>query len=65
MEKPYGRREMSGSRRWGEAAEETALVRARDWTYVHDPMGDTDELYDSDEYRPHVRDVLGKPMFLY
>src|SRR5262245_10970029 len=26
---------------------------------------DVDELYDSDEYRPKVRHVLGKPMFLY
>ena len=22
------------------------MVRARDWKYVHDPMGDRDELYD-------------------
>jgi hypothetical protein len=26
---------------------------------------DVDELYDSQEYRPKVRHVLGKPMFLY
>jgi len=26
---------------------------------------DVDELYDADEYRPKVRHVLGKPMFLY
>jgi 6-phosphofructokinase 1 len=26
---------------------------------------DVDELYDAREYRPKVRDVLGKPMFLY
>jgi 6-phosphofructokinase 1 len=26
---------------------------------------DVDELYDEDEYRPKVRHVLGKPMFLY
>ena len=26
---------------------------------------DVDELYDSEEYRPKVRHVLGKPMFLY
>ena len=26
---------------------------------------DTDELYDVDEYRPKVRHVTGKPMFLY
>jgi ATP-dependent phosphofructokinase / diphosphate-dependent phosphofructokinase len=26
---------------------------------------DVDELYDADQYRPKVRHVLGKPMFLY
>ena len=26
---------------------------------------DVDELYDSDQYRPKVRHVTGKPMFLY
>jgi 6-phosphofructokinase 1 len=26
---------------------------------------DVDELYDVEEYRPKVRNVLGKPMFLY
>jgi len=26
---------------------------------------DVDELYDAEEYRPKVRHVLGKPMFLY
>jgi 6-phosphofructokinase 1 len=26
---------------------------------------DVDELYDRAEYRPKVRHVLGKPMFLY
>ncbi|MGI9173729.1 MAG: hypothetical protein ACR2GR_00215 [Rhodothermales bacterium] len=26
---------------------------------------DVDELYDADAYRPKVRHVMGKPMFLY
>ena len=26
---------------------------------------DVDELYDAEQYRPKVRHVLGKPMFLY
>ena len=26
---------------------------------------DVDELYDAEAYRPKVRQVLGKPMFLY
>jgi 6-phosphofructokinase 1 len=50
------------------------MVALRDGTYTHVPMSmvtsgvkrvDVDELYDRDAYRPKVRHVLGKPMFLY
>lgn len=50
------------------------MVALRDGTYSHIPMStvtsgikrvDVDELYDVDEYKPKVRHVLGKPMFLY
>lgn len=50
------------------------MVALRDGTYTHVPMTtvtsgvkrvDVDELYDAKEYRPKVRHVLGKPMFLY
>ncbi len=50
------------------------MVALRDGTYTHIPMStvtsgikrvDVDELYDSKAYRPKVRHVLGKPMFLY
>jgi ATP-dependent phosphofructokinase / diphosphate-dependent phosphofructokinase len=50
------------------------MVALRDGTYTHIPMStvtsgikrvDVDELYDVSEYRPKVRHVLGKPMFLY
>lgn len=50
------------------------MVALRDGTYTHVPMSmvgtglkrvDVDELYDVNEYRPKVRHVLGKPMFLY
>jgi 6-phosphofructokinase 1 len=50
------------------------MVALRDGTYSHIPMStvtsgvkrvDVDELYDVEEYRPKVRHVLGKPMFLY
>jgi ATP-dependent phosphofructokinase / diphosphate-dependent phosphofructokinase len=50
------------------------MVALRDGTYTHIPMStvatgakrvDVDELYDKKEYRPKVRHVLGKPMFLY
>ena len=50
------------------------MVALRSGTYTHVPISvtregvkrvDIDELYDSDSYRPKVRHVLGKPMFLY
>ena len=50
------------------------MVALRDGTYTHVPMSmistglkrvDVDELYDVNEYKPKVRHVLGKPMFLY
>ena len=50
------------------------MVALRGGTYTHVPISvtregvkrvDVDELYDEDLYRPKVRHVLGKPMFLY
>jgi len=50
------------------------MVALRDGTYTHIPMStvasgvkrvDVDELYDVEQYRPRVRNVIGKPMFLY
>jgi 6-phosphofructokinase 1 len=50
------------------------MVSLRNGTYTTVPISavregvkrvDVDELYDSHEYRPKVRHVLGKPMFLY
>ncbi|HIP73362.1 MAG TPA: phosphofructokinase [Anaerolineae bacterium] len=50
------------------------MVALRDGTYTHVPMSvvtsgikrvDVDELYDVQQYRPKVRHILGKPMFLY
>jgi 6-phosphofructokinase 1 len=50
------------------------LVALQKGTYVHIPLStimegqkrvDVAELYDIDQYRPKVRHVMGKPMFLY
>jgi 6-phosphofructokinase 1 len=50
------------------------MVALRDGTYTHVPMSmissglkrvDVDELYDVKDYKPKVRHVMGKPMFLY
>jgi ATP-dependent phosphofructokinase / diphosphate-dependent phosphofructokinase len=57
-----------------EAGARGRMVSLRDGTYTHVPMSsvtsgvkrvDVDELYDAENYRPRVRHVLGKPMFLY
>ena len=50
------------------------MVALRGGTYTSVPMSatregvkrvDVDELYDASQYRPKVRHVTGKPMFLY
>ena len=50
------------------------MVALRDGKYTHIPLStvisgikrvDVDELYDSENYRPKVANMLGKPMFLY
>ena len=50
------------------------MVALRGGTYTNVPIAvaregvkrvDVDELYDVDQYRPKVRHVAGKPMFLY
>jgi arylsulfatase A-like enzyme len=46
LPQPYGRRALITSLRWREAEGRRKMVRTRDWKYVHDPMGDADELYD-------------------
>ena len=37
---------MMKSLQWREAEGRRKMVRTPDWKYVHDPMGDKDELYD-------------------
>ena len=46
MPEPYGRREFLQTLRWREAEGLRKMVRSRRWKYVHDPLGDKDELYD-------------------
>jgi arylsulfatase A-like enzyme len=46
LPRPYGRRALIQSLRWREAEGRRKMVRTREWKYVHDPMGDRDELYD-------------------
>lgn len=44
--KPYGRHTIAETLKWREAEGRRKMVRTREWKYVHDPMGDKDELYD-------------------
>lgn len=46
LQAPYGRRALIRSLQWREAEGRRKMVRTREWKYVHDPMGDKDELYD-------------------
>ena len=41
-----GRSALIRSLQWREAEGRRKMVRTREWKYVHDPMGDKDELYD-------------------
>jgi 6-phosphofructokinase len=50
------------------------MVALRDGVYTHVPLNrvisgvkrvDVDEMYDPEQYRPKIADMLGKPMFLY
>ena len=50
------------------------MVALRGGTYTNVPISvigegvkrvDVDEMYDSEQYRPKIRHVSGKPMFLY
>jgi arylsulfatase A-like enzyme len=45
LEQPYGRQALLQSLQWREAEGRRKMVRTPDWKYVHDPMGDRDELY--------------------
>ncbi|MEX1018766.1 MAG: sulfatase-like hydrolase/transferase [Litorilinea sp.] len=43
---PHGRRTLIQSLQWREAEGRRKMARTQRWKYVHDPMGDMDELYD-------------------
>ena len=45
LEKPWGRRAIGQSLQWREAEGRRKMVRTAEWKYVHDQMGDRDELY--------------------
>ncbi len=57
-----------------DSARSGRMVALRDGAYTHVPLNrvisgtkrvDVDEMYDVEQYRPRIADMLGKPMFLY
>jgi hypothetical protein len=46
LPQPAGRQTLMQSLQWREAEGRRKMVRSARWKYVHDPMGDLDELYD-------------------
>ena len=46
LPKPWGRKSLISSLRRREAEGRRKMVRTAGWKYVHDPLGDKDELYD-------------------
>jgi len=61
LPKPYGRRALMASLQWREAEGRRKMVRTREWKYVHDPMGDADELYDLVNDPWELINVIGDP----
>ena len=61
LPKPYGRRALMASLRWREAEGRRKMVRTREWKYVHDAMGDADELYDLVNDPWELTNVAGDP----
>jgi arylsulfatase A-like enzyme len=49
------------SLRWREAEGRRKMVRTREWKYVHDPMGDQDELYDLIDDPGELNNVIAEP----
>ncbi len=61
MPQPWGRRTLIDTLRWREAEGRRKMVRTREWKYVHDPMGDLDELYDMVNDPWELTNVAGDP----
>jgi arylsulfatase A-like enzyme len=62
-DRPYGYRTLINSLQWREAAGRRKMVRTNDWKFVHDPMGDADELYHLSEDPWELRNLAGDPAY--
>ncbi|MEZ4661750.1 MAG: sulfatase-like hydrolase/transferase [Caldilineaceae bacterium] len=61
LPRPWGRQTLIQSLRHREAEGRRKMVRTRDWKYVHDPMGDKDELYDLRADPWELTNVIDEP----
>jgi arylsulfatase A-like enzyme len=61
LPEPYGWNTLIASLLWREAEGRRKMVRTRDWKYVHDPMGDMDELYDLDKDPWETHNAIADP----
>jgi len=59
LDMPRGRASLMRSLRWREAEGRRKMARTRQWKYIHDPMGDADELYDLVNDPWELRNVAG------
>ncbi len=62
LPQPYGRHTIKETLRWREAEGRRKMVRTKDWKYVHDPMGDKDELYDLVHDPWELKNVVDNPI---
>jgi len=60
LPRPWGRQSLIQSLQWREAEGRRKMVRTREWKYVHDPMGDRDELYDLVNDSWELKNVVGE-----
>ena len=61
LPRPWGRKTLIQSLQWREAEGRRKMVRTRDWKYVHDSMGDRDELYDLANDPWELQNVVNAP----
>jgi len=61
MPQPHGRATLIQTLRWREAEGRRKMVRTANWKYVHDPLGDLDELYDLAADPWELRNVAADP----